>query len=433
MACICKLNNLNLFSNILVGHYQSGLPTDTINVWTETAKNTSILSPEGKKLDVHTVFCNLALAPQQLWGGSSQQCKDEQKDLMELSAGWHSSMNRPLHNALDLLSRELEGQPEVSLANLGEIPSELEEKLEQIALAEWRKVECDFLQHLVAETQKEKINVTERSIVLDSIVVPERASVEPTRKHILETEEAIDKLESITSREAENKLQLQTRHDMAQMQYTLLQAPFTALSYHALCYLSPVDIAMSHERNQAIFHHLLQGLSTHVELDGSATPTVCQPTTADEISQFCSGMLCSSDGQLQEGFFDLLAGFTGDLADTLLQLATILGRVDLAALSLQRLSSVYEVSLLALEEEGHPVLVVRVQLPQKTVLNAFYRRSNARSLQWSLPSNVAVERDGKPVLGLLPTMSQLVSSSRSVVATSAFLQVACEMVLTSST
>ena len=115
-------------------------------------------------------------------------------------------------------------------------------------------------------------------------------------------------------------------------------------------------------------------------------------------------------------------------SDIVLDLSVVMGRIDLAALSLHELSKVYEVSLNACIENGSTVIVVHVHLPRKTVLKVYYNRSDARSVFWSIPSDLKVEQDGKDIEDITPPFS-LMAKCRSLEATAGFLQAACENLL----
>ena len=409
-------------SHIILLHCQTDPLVLVNNVWDDTAKNPVAWSL-GEHWDPQTVFSNLLLTPRQLWDATPQTSADAMETFESRASYWHVSVGDPFRSCLEALSDKV--------SSLGPADATQEHQLESVTLAdrekcerraryEWKKLELEFYQDLKRKIGEVKEPFVAKTKLVDYLDLPCQASRGPTRKHSEDAETAVLGLMDAIAEEKKEKETMERRQSTANLRSYSLTAPFAALLSHAVYHLSPLDVAFSHQCNQAVVNHLLQGLQTKVELDGSMTIAINQCQCTEEIaegsgrnalmSKFYNSMLCSSSGratELQEGLLELLpSGNAVDMDAELLQLAVLAGRVDLAALSLQEIADLYEVSVVAVVEDGHPVVVVQIKLPRNTNVNVFYRRRDLTSVFWSMPSRIFVERNGQPVYDLFGPANQ---------------------------
>jgi len=413
-------------------------------MWEAASIDPAILSTETYR-DLSTVLLNAAQSPCCLWttsaSTSSTDGKDGEEQLEDGMPLWPRQVEAMCEDALDVLSRKInfQGDGRISQKNLDGVPCELRGTLERVVQLEWAKLELAFCENLKRQISLAEREIAEESTVLDSIIlVPVRASIRPTGQQIVDTNDALQKLEALIAEEKQRKMQWQERYNKARAQRSSVRAPFATLSYRAMLYLSPIDIAMTRERSQAIFNHVLEGQETQLELDGSMDTNVVLSSTytSAELFHFYKLMLFSPDGnKLHEGLLGLSSNrANSSLLDEVLHLSVILGRVDLLGLSLKKLMEEcnYEVSFLPLMEQDHNhTAVLRIKLRENLKIKVLFRRSNSKSTHWSIPSKLYVEQDGLPVTEALNSMSRLTASSRSLDATAGFLQRVCKIVLQS--
>ena len=184
----------------------------------------------------------------------------------------------------------------------------------------------------------------------------------------------------------------------------------------------------------AVFNHLMEGLETRLDLDGSMNVTVSQRMRLERsnennsVANFYAGMLCnSSEGKLQQRLLQLLPGVDASVVEEVLPELTVLaGRIDLAALGVQKLAAQRVVSVY-MEDGSDPTLVLKIHFPRKIILKVYYGQNSSRSVYWSLPSNVSCEQDGKPCHQLNTALNQWLNC-RSLKATAEFLLRACQTV-----
>lgn len=397
----------------------------TVNIWDEAKADVSILSTN-EKFDPFTVFTNLACSHFEM-NCSTHTTADPCPALEDALTPWHTCLGTLFQVSLDShldqndLIRHTELDEDIKVDSL------LEEKWKRAAHYEWKKLELELMKSLKSEILKSQKQVQLKSNCLDAIEIPALASLEPTRQHLIETMQAIERLEALILEENQQQTQMQERHNAAHVQCCLRHAPLATLSYHAIRYLSPVDIAISHQHNEAIFNHLLDGVETRMELNGSWKVTVPNNSaTIDATRTFCNSMLCGSliigSNTLQEGLDNLSQ--TDDVNERLLMLAVLFGRIDLAAQSLAQVTAAHELTVDTSWEDGHPVVVASLKLTQSTTLRVFYRRDDPRGVFWSLPTTIIAEQNGKSILDL-----QITDSSRSLEATANFLPSVCDHVL----
>ena len=399
------------------------------SAWDEFVKNPTCFNGD-ERLDSQAIFSNLSLAPPQLWlEPREENLANTPQSLASSASTWHESVSKPFHSSLNDLSvkvSSLNVAGDTPLANIDDVSADVRERWERKAQFEWKQLEIEFCRDLKKQIADTTHSTTKLTNLVDFLDVPCEASRGPTQKHSEEAEKALFELMNAIAEEEKAKKALERRQRSANLQSCALAAPFAALSSLAMSCLCPFDVDVSHQGQEAVFNHLLlPGLETRVTLDGSMVTSICQHSEEnnevatrhhDALSKFYNSMLCSSSSagsvqKLYEGLQQLIPLGRG-MNEELLQLAVLTGRVDLAALSVQDIAALHEVSVVGIVEEGQPIVVVRIKLPRNTNVNVFYRRGDLASVFWSVPSNVFVERDGQPLLGLhIPINHRMHSSA----------------------
>ncbi|CAB9519992.1 expressed unknown protein [Seminavis robusta] len=406
---------------------------DTTNVWLEALTNSSLLSRRDTNWDLKTVAANLALGS----GNRSINGVFNNNNIgpaRTISSAWHSCLNGCVQNSLYAATTKTLPTATTTCINddYSSIDPEFLETWQRLALNEWQKVELEICKNLRRSFAPVKQQISQKSIVLGSVVLPVKASLGPTRKHLSETEKEIQRLEEMIKMEERKKVQMHQRFKMAEQQLQRLQGASSLLSYSAVRQLSSIDVSIA-EQCQAIFHHVAQGLETRLELDGSMDVAVSRAVQLDEkqdgdiIDKFYNALL--SPARLQEGLILRLSGENGvDDTTEALEMPVLAGRIDLAALSLQEIANEYDVSLTMEEVESKPTLFVRVQLGDKSVLKASYGRHGSSGSAWWVPDTVFCEQDLGERIDLSSVLNQWVRQG-SLEATAGFLRAACEEVL----
>lgn len=379
------------------------------------------------RLDPVTVFSNLTRAPPQLWLEPREEILANIPQSLESCAStWHASVSEPFQASLNDLTTKVSTMNvagDMSLPSIDDVSADIRESWERKAYFEWKRLEIEFCRDLKKQIDDATNSTTKLTNLVDFLDVPCEASRGPTQKHSEEAEKEL--FELMTAIEVEEKAikAMERRQRASNLQSCALAAPFAILSSLAMSYLCPFDVDVSHQGQEAVFNHLLlPGLETRVTLDGSMATSICQYSEEnnevarhhDVLSKFYNSMLCSSSstgsaGKLHESLHQLIPS-GGDINDKLVQLAVIVGRVDLAALSVQDIAALHEVTVVEIVEEGQPIVVVRIKLPRNTNVNVLYRRRDLASVFW-IPSKVFVERDGQPLLGLIIPINHHMHSS----------------------
>jgi hypothetical protein len=118
------------------------------------------------------------------------------------------------------------------------------------------------------------------------------------------------------------------------------------------------------------------------------------------------------------------SGVTTDVNETSLNLATVLGRVDLAAIDLMRVADIFKVSVTA--DNGH--VFVSILLQRTITLKVRYDTSSVRCQNWSLPSSVSLWQNRQPVKDV-PDAVRLATKVHGIEICACLLQKVCEVML----
>jgi hypothetical protein len=431
--------NINIKGSPLAVRRPPVFDADTKNIWDEAVEDALVLFSEDITWDLKTVATHLALSSFNVSIPPITVGADCDKESIAISCAWHSSLNGIVCKAVDVMlqRRKLstEAETETDDDDGSRVEPEVREEWQYFALQEWKKVELEFLENLAVEFVQATQQVTTKALVLDSVVLPAKASAEPTRQQLADTEEDIRRLEDLIRIEEESKNRMQQRYKRAQLQRDRLKSTLSLLAYHAFRHLSPTELSISQYQRQAVFSHVMEGMETRLDLGESNNISLSQKLHfernqgSDIIANFYSGMLCSSPEKLQQGMLQFRSARTVDTTE-LSELVVLAGRIDLAALGLQQVATEHDVSVCIGGGSGsEPVLVVRIEFArQKTTLKVFYRRNQFRSAFWSLPSSVYVEQGGTQIQDLNTMLSQWLNC-RSLEGTAGFLLAACKEVM----
>jgi len=355
--------------------------------------------------DSQNVFGNLMEAPISLWKANKK--KSQNSLLLESAAlSWHASVNQPFENCLAALSKKVAAVSPSSdkheqQEQLEDVPSVIWEQFERKAQHEWNLFEKQFCRELSKSIEDCKEAMAKAAHLVEYLDFPCEASAGPTQTHTRAVEKDILALETAIAEQTVTKESMTYCQTVANLQLSTTNVLFATLSYRALSFLSPFGVAMTHQGTHAIVQHLKDGVETRIDLD-SRNSVVSQVASDglevghDIMTKWYTGMLSENVGQLQAGFHKLLSG-TEDVEDFLLCLSTVIGRVDLAALSLRDIAELHDVSVESVVEYGQPAVVIQIELPENMQVNVFYSRNDPVSVFWSMPSKIHVERDGKVV------------------------------------
>jgi hypothetical protein len=417
--------------------HTSKVLADSINFWDAAVTDFMVLTSEDSTWDLKTIATNLALSSFDVYNPPITADPDCDNETIAISSAWHSCLNGTVCTAIDamLQNRKLSTKTDTYDYDDSLIEPDWQEAWRHVAQQGWKKLELEFLENLALEFVQAKQRVTTTALVLDSVVLPVKVSVEPTKQQLADTEEDIRRLEDLIRIEEESKNRMQQRYKRAQLQRDRLKATGSLLAYHAIGHLSPVEVSISQYQHQAVFSHVMEGMETRLDLGESMNISLSQKLHckrnqgSDMIANFYSGMLCPSPEKLQQGLLQLLSASMFDTTEFLSEMAVLAGRIDLAALSLQQVAFERDISVCLEGGSGsEPVLVVRIEFAQETTLKVFYGRNKFRSAYWSLPSSAYVEQGGTEIQDLNATLSQWLNC-RSLKGTAGFLLAACKEVM----
>lgn len=399
--------------------------------------------------DPRTVLTSAADSPTSLWTifREAAGAKKRLDSAMDIIGCFHDCVKSPLQLALGHLEKKIDGRvkmtdEQVKMISATEyefdnISASHNPQFERVSEYEWKKLELEFWQNVVQQLDTFRSEAGKPCYILESIMFPEEASRSPTCDETKAAERDIENLQFLIAQEEREKVTSEQQYSSALVKLQVCKTTLSALSTHTAGLLSSASFTFTSQGNEAIFTHVVDGLETRLALDESGRSVIRHLPSCDVsksiprnhiASKFCNALLCSGDGTMLQEYILNLVSKADNMREKILVLSTVIGRMDLATLSLQQLSQAFEVSLNAVMECDNPVIVVKIHLPQKMSVNAFYRRSNVKSVFWSTPSNIVIEQDGIIVEELMSALIEM-ANSRSLGWTAGCIQAACELAL----